>query len=104
MPIVSLPEGISGLRYAHRCAELVEVAARHGLFRANCLHKSIALCGLLRRLGLPARLRIGVLPRSRPLQAHAWVELDNNPLGTPDVGGYRAFDPRTRAHEQLVFS
>ena len=43
-----------------RCAELAAIAARHGLYRANCLHQSLALCSLLRRDGLQTRLRIGV--------------------------------------------
>ncbi|MSR12854.1 MAG: lasso peptide biosynthesis B2 protein [Gammaproteobacteria bacterium] len=85
-----LPEGVAQEDYAQRCAQITEIAARHGLYQANCLHQSLALCGFLRYLGLQARLKIGVLPGSEPFQAHAWVELDDTPLGR-SVVEYHAF-------------
>jgi hypothetical protein len=89
-PAKSVPGESTPWDYARRCAQLVEIAARHGLYRANCLHQSLALFSLLRRTGLPAQLKIGVLPGAEPLQAHAWVELDGKTLGT-DTAEYQPF-------------
>jgi hypothetical protein len=46
--------------------------------RARCLEQAVALYVLLRRGGYAAALRIGVQPV--PFQAHAWIELDGEPL------------------------
>ena len=46
--------------------------------RALCLEQSLALFVLLRRCGVDAALRIGVQPL--PFYAHAWVEVDGQPL------------------------
>lgn len=94
LPIAPAGETGSTMDYAQRCARLTAIAARHGLYRANCLHQSLALVRILRQQGLPARLVMGVLPKARPFQAHAWVELDDTPLG-PSVSEYRAFPAPT---------
>jgi hypothetical protein len=83
------------LDFAQRCAELCTVAGRNGLYQANCLHQSLALCRVLRRYGLPAQLMVGVLPRLEPFRAHAWIELDGVPLGVP-VDEYQPFDQLLR--------
>lgn len=46
--------------------------------RARCLEQAVALYVVLRRAGHPAALRIGVQPV--PFRAHAWIELDGEPL------------------------
>lgn len=73
---------------AQRYAELTVIAAHHGLYKANCLHQSLALCRLLRHCGLPARLRIGIQQNAKPLKAHAWVVLYGVPLGRQSVAEY----------------
>jgi len=55
-------------------------------FEPSCLKLSLAAVGLLRSLGHPARLAIGVRPEDGPLQAHAWVEVDGRRLGEEDTG------------------
>lgn len=55
-------------------ARWVDVAARRGVFRSNCLHRSLTLWWLLRRRGLENELRIGVRKGSDQMEAHAWVE------------------------------
>lgn len=72
---------VPDFEYAERCARLTEIAARHGLYRANCLHQSLALCRVLCRRGLPAKIRIGVKSALQPFEAHAWVEIDGIPVG-----------------------
>lgn len=62
---------------AHRVA----VAAAFYPRRALCLEQSIALYILLRRRGARAELKLGVRPR--PFYAHAWVELDGQPINEP---------------------
>jgi transglutaminase superfamily protein len=42
--------------------------------QALCLHRSAAATCLLRRLGVPAQMVIGV--QQFPFRAHAWVEVD----------------------------
>lgn len=90
VPAHQFSDGLTSAAYAQRCAQLTEIAARHGLYQANCLHQSLALCWLLRRNGLQARLRIGVKPDTKPFQAHAWVELDGEILGRP-IDEYQPF-------------
>lgn len=53
---------------------LVNMAANHSPFVINCLPRSLVLCGMLRRAGLTAELRIGVQKESDAFAAHAWVE------------------------------
>jgi hypothetical protein len=59
-------------------ARWLEVAARHHLVPAHCLHRSLALHYWLRREGLPSSLQIGVRKQGSELRAHAWVELDGH--------------------------
>ena len=80
---------------AQRCAELSAIAARHCLPPGSCLPQSLALCWLLRKNGLDAQLKIGVKPQSETLVAetllaHAWVEVNHQPLGQ-NPQGYTAF-------------
>ncbi len=61
-----------------RAAYHVAVAAAFFPGRAVCLEQSLALYLLLRRRGVPAELRLGV--QAYPFYAHAWVELDGEPV------------------------
>jgi hypothetical protein len=67
--------GADELHRARQYARLVELAARHHVVRARCLHRSLALHLWLRGQRLPSELRIGVRKEHFALQAHAWVEL-----------------------------
>jgi len=96
--IPRLPCGYQAYDYAQRCAELTAIAARHGLYRANCLHQALVLCRVLRRKGLSAQLRVGVKPQVRTFEAHAWVELDNQVLGR-SLNEYLPFSQLGRAGE-----
>lgn len=73
----------SQLELARRVADMVSLAARHGPYRANCLKKSLVTELLLAQEGIPAKLRIGVNRREGRLDAHAWVEVDEEVL----IGG-----------------
>jgi len=65
---------------ASQTARLVAAAARHSLVPFNCLPQSLALWWLLRRQGISVDLRIGVMPKGRQLEAHAWVEFQGSVL------------------------
>jgi hypothetical protein len=88
---LSEPTKPETIQAARRYASLTTIAARHGLYEANCLHQALALCRLLRRQDISADLKVGVRIAGTALDAHAWVELDGQVLGEP-VSGYQAFD------------
>lgn len=78
---------------ARALARLASIASRHGMVEATCLRRSLLLHGWLRRRGLRPALQLGV-PETHvpgtPFQAHAWVELEGEPLLAADAG-YRPF-------------
>lgn len=63
-----------GIKQARAIAKLVEIANRHGLYRPNCLQKSLLLWWLLQQQNIESELRIGVRKKTEVLEAHAWVE------------------------------
>ncbi|MBE9227079.1 lasso peptide biosynthesis B2 protein [Phormidium sp. LEGE 05292] len=67
-------QGREGIKQARTIAKLVEIASRYGLYKPNCLQKSLLLWWLLRRQGMESVLRIGVRKQQENLAAHAWVE------------------------------
>jgi hypothetical protein len=86
------PVGPEDLDAAHKVAWLVNQVARLGLWRANCLQRSVVLWWLLLRRGIPTEIRIGVRRRpgspvgSRSLDFHAWVECSSIVLNDrPDI-------------------
>lgn len=99
---------LEDLRRARAYMHWIDVAARHHVVSARCLHKSVALHRWLRWDGVPSALRIGVRKESNQLQAHAWVELGGVVVNdTPDAvspfaplvtsGAVPAGDKNTRA-------
>jgi len=65
-----------GRANARRLAAAVSLASRRGVFRPNCLVRSLALSRLLEREQVPGwHVRIGVRGRTGQFEAHAWVEL-----------------------------
>jgi len=62
---------------------MVNVGARFGIYRANCLKIPLVLWYLLRRWGLEAKVRLGVQRIEDCFYAHSWVELD----GKAVIGG-----------------
>ena len=61
-------------------ARAVRVAAQHGIYRANCLERSLALWWLLARKGIESEIRFGARKDDSSLAAHAWVECRGVPL------------------------
>ena len=75
-----------------RIAWLVEVAARYSLLRGRlrptCLRRSLVLLRLLHREGRDARLVIGARLPQAGFEAHAWVEVNGEVLGSQSPAGY----------------
>jgi hypothetical protein len=81
--VASDPDG-KAMALADRLQWLVESAARLHLFRATCLVKAIALFRILGKRNIPARVRIGARRMGASVFAHAWVEVDQRPVGEAD--------------------
>ncbi|HEY9302564.1 MAG TPA: lasso peptide biosynthesis B2 protein [Phormidium sp.] len=69
-----LLSNLNFIEQARAIAKLVEIASRYGLYKPNCLQKSLLLWWLLQRRGIETELRIGVRKQEEILEAHAWVE------------------------------
>ena len=69
---------------ARRLELSVSRAAEHGVVRASCLVRGLALKRMLARRRIDgARIRIGVRMAGVRLEAHAWVEVGGLVLGDP---------------------
>jgi Transglutaminase-like superfamily len=69
-----------------RARRLVDGIYRLHLVRGRCLPRSLLQYALLRRLGAPVRLVVGVR-RGSGLEAHAWVEpITPSPTSEPKDG------------------
>lgn len=75
----------SDLQLAHRLVELTAIAGRHGPVSTTCLRQSLLVYWRLRRRGLQPHLRLGVRKQGEALDAHAWVELDGQPLSPTPI-------------------
>ncbi len=76
--------GEAEVRDVRVVARMVSVAARYGIYRANCLKQSLVLWWLLARCGIVSEIRIGVQKeQGGGLNAHAWVEYGGQPLSQP---------------------
>jgi hypothetical protein len=81
----------SRLPEARRLALAVVRAARFGVFRPQCLVRSVALFRMLEQRGIDGALvRVGVRRINGNFLAHAWVELAGETLGDADdhVGSF----------------
>lgn len=77
-PVVHTEHTHWQLQRAQGYARWVDVASRHHLVNAQCLHRSLALALWLSRDGIENVVRIGVRKKGQELQAHAWVEVDGH--------------------------
>lgn len=76
--------GPEAVDVAEAKADIISIAGRYALANGTCLRQALLLWGLLRRCGQTPELRIGVRTKDA-FAAHAWVELDGEPLGqTPE--------------------
>jgi hypothetical protein len=91
-----------GFLKAHVTAEMVKIAAWHGLYRGNCLEQSLVLWWLLARQGIESELRFGARKCDDKVEAHAWVEVERVPLNERlDVNQIFSSFHRTTAPSEL---
>jgi hypothetical protein len=85
------PADPARLPEARRLALAIVRAARFGVFRPQCLVRSVALSQMLadRRIS-GALVRVGIRRKNGEFSAHAWVELAGETLGDADdhVGSF----------------
>jgi len=65
-------------------ARMIDIAAFHGIYRANCLPRSLLLMKTLKKRNIPCQLIIGAHDQAslnmNDFEAHAWVESGGNVL------------------------
>jgi hypothetical protein len=74
----------AALARALRLSRLVDLAARHGVYPANCLQRSLTLLWMLRRRGIQSDLRFGTRKAGGRFEAHAWIEVEGVVLNDDD--------------------
>jgi len=86
-----------------RRAKIIEAAVRAaGRYwygkRKNCLVRSLIACDLIQRRRIPCTLRLGIRHPAEDTQdfAHAWIEINGQPLGESD----QAMANTTKLHFQ----
>jgi hypothetical protein len=87
--------GQSDVWRARHYARWLDVASRHHVVRARCLHRSLVLHHWLNQDGIPSQLQIGVRKDDGILKAHAWVEMDGQAVNDPP-STVSSFTPLTR--------
>lgn len=78
-PVASM-QAAGLLQSACDMAKMQAAAARHLMFRPNCLEQSLVLWWLLRVRGISADLRVGARKEAGRFEAHAWVEFGGTVL------------------------
>ncbi len=79
-----------------RIVTAVDIAARNTWPSPKCLTRSLVLQRMLRGVGIPAEVRIGVARPDDGFEAHAWVEIDGRVINdAPDIA--KRFSPLERA-------
>ncbi|MDX2192662.1 MAG: lasso peptide biosynthesis B2 protein [Gemmatimonadales bacterium] len=62
-------------------------------WRDTCLYRAVAVTEALRRLGVPARLRLGVAADHSAVHAHAWVEVRGHAVAEVSARPYEPLKP-----------
>jgi hypothetical protein len=78
------PDPADSFAIAERLKRIVELSSRLHIIHMTCLVRSLSLRWMLRGRAVPVDLRIGVMKTQAVMQAHAWVELNGNPVGEAD--------------------
>lgn len=70
----SLRDEKATIQHAREVARIVDIAARRGVYQANCLQQALVLKFLLRRDCIDSEICFGARKEEGQLQAHAWVK------------------------------
>jgi hypothetical protein len=78
---------------------MVSLSAYRTPVLTKCLARSLTLSALLGRRGVASEVVIGVRPGGEPLDAHAWVEVDGQPVNETQetVDSYARLTPGSSA-------
>lgn len=60
-----------------RTARLVSIAAKRGLYDAQCLEQAVTLWWMLGLMGVESTIRMGIYKNGDQVEAHAWVLHDD---------------------------
>ena len=71
----------NSLAFAQRLQKLVYLASRLHLPPAACLQRSLTLQRMLAKQGINSQLCIGVNDKVDTVFAHAWVQINDQPIG-----------------------
>lgn len=74
---------------AFETVRMVGIAARFGLYRANCLRKALVSWWMLAKRGIHVEIHIGVNKKGGSFAAHAWIKHGDRVLGDPQSVGER---------------
>ena len=90
----NLPSCFSDDECIYSVVKVVGAVSNHGLFRANCLARSLCAWFFLLQFGIESELRIGVNRSNGAFAAHAWIERAGKVLNDqPDIHDFFfAFD------------
>jgi hypothetical protein len=84
--VYSCRDASAEIAQAMMIGRLVNGAARGGLFRANCLSRSLLVWWLLGRQGIVSEVVIGAQVEQGEFRAHAWVQCQQRVVNDrPDV-------------------
>jgi len=72
------------VQQARAAAGLVEAAGRGGVWRPDCLERSVVLSYLLQRKGIDTEMRFGCRREEGNLSFHAWLERDGRVINDSD--------------------
>lgn len=64
---------------------MVQAAANHHLYPMTCLRQALTLQWMLARHGICTELKIGVRKNGSGIEAHAWLEWNDSPIGQPGL-------------------
>ena len=76
----SAAESMNEDEYTGRIRRLTRYIKLRGIFRGNCLSRSLLMWTVLKRKGIECELIFGSRFRDGQFQAHAWVERNSLPL------------------------
>ena len=85
--------GSSVYERACACERSVALASQYGVVAGTCLSRSLTVMRLLAYQRVAGSLRVGVRLGDGALDAHAWVEVADVPLGRQATYYYEVFSP-----------
>ncbi len=79
-----IPDLKRDLKFAQELRRLIQIASRLHFLPMTCLAKSLVLQKMLSKRNIPSLVRIGVQKVQGAMFAHAWVEVDGEPVNEMD--------------------